>query len=175
LCLIRRRVGVAKWYCRFVVDREWPFQLHSEVWVLSAAVPCVPTEVDIQPHEICEPADILCPGRLAAGQSSEGIQIDRFFSSRYQVGIQEGCVTQFVISIVGNVLGHVPIKVAQRCDIGWIPSLDAAQLVVLLPQVCFYQFDGCGKSQERSVPFRKLPGAAARRLSTALAAQYDTR
>jgi hypothetical protein len=104
------------------VDREWAFKLHSDVWVLCAAVPCVPTEVDVQPHEICQPAYILCVGRLAAGQGSEGIQIDWLFSPRFQVGIQEGCVTQFVISIVGNVLRHVPIEVAQRCNVSWISS-----------------------------------------------------
>ena len=84
-------------------------------------------------------------------------------------------MTQFVISIAGNALGHVTIKVAQRCNIGWIPSLDPAQLVLLSPQVCFDQLDGCRKSQERGVPFRKLSSAVARRLRTAFPTQNDTR
>jgi hypothetical protein len=41
-----------------------------------------------------------------------------------------------------------------------------------LHRVCFDQFDGCRQSQKRSVPFRKLHSAAARRLRMALATQH---
>src|ERR1700686_3740979 len=43
LPVARRRVVIAHRYCRLVLDDEGPFQFCSEIGVLRAAVPCIPT------------------------------------------------------------------------------------------------------------------------------------
>ena len=65
-------------------------------------------------------------------------------------------MAQFIVGIMGDVLGHISIKVAERGDVGWIASLDSSQFVVLLPQISLYEFCGRREPQERSIAFGKL-------------------
>src|ERR1700726_4819002 len=80
LRLVGRGVGVVQWNGGLVIDGEGPLEFHTEVGVLGAAVACIPTEVNVQLQQVGQPSDILGASRLAAGQSSERIEIDRLFA-----------------------------------------------------------------------------------------------
>jgi len=61
-------------------------------------------------------------------------------------------VAELILGIVVDILGHVPIQHLKSLDVGWTSTapwdfaiLDASQLVVLLPQIAFEDFD---RSQE---------------------------
>ena len=40
-----------------------------------------------------------------------------------QVGVQKGCVTQFIIGIIANILGHVAIEILESRNVGRISSV----------------------------------------------------
>ena len=62
--------------------------------------------------------------------------------------VQELCVTLFIKSIAGYVLRSVGIQVLQSILICILrPRGDAAELRILLPEVCFNQFRGREKLQ----------------------------
>ena len=62
-------------------------------------------------------------------------------------------MTEFVIRIVSDVLGHVAIEVFKRRDIGRISSLNPTEFVVLLPQVTLDKFDCRQELEDRNVAF----------------------
>ena len=76
-------------------------------------------------------------------------------------------MTQFIVGIVGNVLRHIAVKVAERGHVGRIASLDSPQFVVLLPEISLDEFYCCREPQERSIAPGKL-ACAPRRLRVAL-------
>ena len=66
-------------------------------------------------------------------------------------------MAQLVIGVIRNVLRHVAIQIAQRGDVGWISSLDAAQFIVLLPQVGLDQFHSSREAQSAASPLESFP------------------
>ena len=140
--LVGRCVSIVQWNSWLVFDSEGSLELHTEVGVLGAAVACIPAKVNIELQQVGQPSDILGACRLTTRQGSESIEIDRFFPLSNQVSIQESRMAQFVVSIVGDVLRHITVKVAECGDVGRIPALDSSQFVVLLPQISLDEF-GC--------------------------------
>jgi len=166
LSLVRRCVGVIQWYGGLVLNGERSLELHSEIRVLCAAVPRIPTKVDVELQQVCQPFAIFGAGSLTTGQGPKRIQNDGRFPLGDQVGIEEGGVTQFIVGIVGNVLRHIAIKVAERGQVGRIASLDSPQFVVLLPEISLDEFYCRREPQERSIALGKR--ACAPRLRVAL-------
>jgi hypothetical protein len=86
---------------------------------------------------------------------------------RAQVRVQESCVTQFIIVIVGNILGHVAIKILERkfvrriSDVGWavVGFGGSSQLVVLRPQIALYNLGPCRKPEKIRITFGEAPTA----------------
>ena len=85
-------------------------------------------------------------------------------------------MTQFIISIVGDVLRHVAVQVLKRQVVGWISSYeflellarlcgsstgrpDSAEFLVLGPQITLYNFGPRRELQECNIAFRKLARA----------------
>src|SRR4030088_70775 len=123
-----------------MLNGEWSLEVHPEIRVLCAAVPRIPTKVDVELQQVCQPSEILCAGRLTTGQGPERIQIDRRLALGHQVGVEERRVAQFIVGIIGDVLSHIAIKVAQSRYVGRIASADSSQFVILLPQINLYEF-----------------------------------
>jgi hypothetical protein len=78
-----------------------------------------------------------------------------------QVRVQESCVTQFIIIVVGNVLGHIAIEILERkfvrriSDVGWavIGFGGSPQLIVLRPQIALYNLDPCSEPEKVRITF----------------------
>src|SRR5882724_1821556 len=103
--------------------------------------------VDGQLHQVREPSDVLSTGRLTARQSTKLIQIDGLGPFRSQIGVKERGVGDLIIGVIMDILIHVLIEDRNGGGIGRVPSstwdfavLDAAELVVLLPQIGFDEF-----------------------------------
>ncbi len=82
--------------------------------------------------------------RLAARQRAKRIQVDRLCPLGREVCVDEGEVGELILGVVVNVLGHIRVEDTQGGGVGCAPTpawdfavLDAAELVVLLPQVGF--------------------------------------
>src|SRR5207244_6827133 len=103
---------------------------------------------------------LLGPGRLAAGQSSKLVEVDRLRPPRLQVGVEEGRVAYLVVGVVGDVLRHVAVKVLQRSNVGLVSAVYTSELVVLLPEIGLDELRRGEKAQNRGVALRKC---AARR------------
>ena len=73
---VGRGIGIVQGNRGLVGDGEWAFELGAEVGVLFAAVARVPAEVDIEIEEVGEATDLFRAGRVAAGERSEGVEID---------------------------------------------------------------------------------------------------
>ncbi len=72
-------------------------------------------------------------------------------------------MADFVIGVVGDILRHVAIKVLKRSDVCWVSRIwlivliyRASELVVLLPEIGLYEFDGQCKLQKLSIAFRQF-------------------
>jgi hypothetical protein len=88
-------------------------------------------------------------GRCTALQRAKRIEIDGITTVCHQEGIDEREVAVLVLGVVVDVLGHVHIQHLQGRLVpgnagatGVLAVLDAAQLVVLFPQVGFEDFGG---------------------------------
>src|SRR5690348_4938039 len=131
----------------------------TEIGILgAAAVACPPTGIHGELHEVGEPSDVLGAGRFTAWQRTKLIQIDWICALRSQVGIEEVHVTELILGIVVDILGHVPIEYQKALDVGstaasaWnFAILDASQFVVLLPQVTFDDFDRSQETENRHI------------------------
>src|SRR4029077_1532462 len=55
--------------------------------IVAAAVPSIPTGINCELHEVCEPSDLLCPCRLTTRQSAKLIQVDWIGALRSQVSV----------------------------------------------------------------------------------------
>src|SRR5579864_7773789 len=133
LRLVWRRVAIVERYRRLVVDSERPLEIRSQVRILRAAMPCVPVEIDIELQQVCQPANSFGTSRLTAGQGTEYVQVHGRLALRDQISIQERRMAQFIVGIVGDILRHIAIQVAERGYISGIAPLNSAQFVVLLP------------------------------------------
>ena len=56
-------------------------------------------------------------------------------------------MSDLIVGVVVDVLGHVLVQHGKRLGVGWTPSsawnltiLDAAELIILLPQISFDEF-----------------------------------
>jgi hypothetical protein len=98
---------------------------------------------------------------------SEPIKVDRFCAMRAQVRVQESCVTQLIIVIVGNILGHVAIEILERkfvrriSDVGWavVGFGGPSQLIVLRPQIALYDLGPCCEPEKIRITFGKASTA----------------
>jgi hypothetical protein len=98
------------------------------------------------------------PLAFAAGEGAERVQVDRLLTARLQVRVDEVCVALLVVGVVVDVLVHVFVDDGERLGVGPIAAsagdlavLDAAELVVLLPQIGFEQLGGREELEDRSV------------------------
>ena len=98
-------------------------EIGIEVRVLvAAAVASPPTGIQSKLHEVCKPRLSAGTSSGAARQSAELIQIDWLRAFRDQICVQEILVSELILGIVMDVLGHVPIQDLQGFGVGWIPS-----------------------------------------------------
>jgi hypothetical protein len=82
-----------------------------------------------------------------------------------QVRVQESCVTQFIIVIVVNILGHIAIEILERkfvrriSHVGWsVVGLGSApKLIVLRPQIALDKRDPCREPEKIRITFVRLP------------------
>jgi hypothetical protein len=94
---------------------------------------------------------------------SEPIKVDRLCAMGAQVRVQESCVTQLIIVIIGNILGHIAIEILERKFVGRISDVGctivgfcgSAQLIVLRPQIALYDLDPCRKPEKVRIAFGK--------------------
>jgi hypothetical protein len=98
---------------------------------------------------------------------SKPIKVDRLCAMGAQVRVQESCVTQFIIVIVGNILGHIAIEILERkfvrriSHVGWaVVGLGGApKLIVLRPQIALYNLDPCCEPEKVRITFGKASTA----------------
>ena len=142
----------------------------AEVGVLRVAAVARPVaRVDGELHQVGEPSDLRCASRLAAGEGAERVEVDRLGSARLQVRVDEVGVALLVVGVVVDVLVHVLVDDGERLGVGTIPApardlavLDAAELVVLLPEIGFEQLGRGEELEDRHVPAgRASPASAA--------------
>jgi hypothetical protein len=86
----------------------------------------------------------------------------RLLALRAQVGVQEVGVAALVVGVVGDVLGHVPVEVLERRDVGGVAAVHAAELRVLLPQVGLEQLRRGQEPQDGGVAAREPAGVGER-------------
>ena len=117
-----------------------------------------PTGVHAELHEVGKPADLLRAGRRAARQRAKPVQIHRLHAVCNQVRIDEFEVAEFVVRVVVNVLVHILIQHCQRGRVsrisgptGHLGVLDAAEFIILLPQIGLEDFRGSQESQDGGV------------------------
>jgi hypothetical protein len=111
-----------------------------------------------QLHEVGEPADLLSAGGRAARQLAELVEIYRCRAFGHQVRIDEREVGELVLSVVVDVLGHVLVQNLQHLDVQsaaastWnLAVLDAAELVVLLPEIRLEDLERREKLENRII------------------------
>ena len=121
-----------------------------------AAVARPPTGIHGKLHQVGEPSDLLGASCLTARQSAKLIQIDGLGPFRSQIGVKEREVGDLIVGVVVDVLVHVLIEHLKGLGVGWIPGpswdfavLDAAEFVVLLPQIGFEDF--CCRQKPKNV------------------------
>jgi hypothetical protein len=111
---------------------------------------------------------------------SKSIKANRFGAMGAQVGVQESSVTQLIIGIIANILGHVAIEILECkfvggiSDIGWavVGFCRSSQLIVLDPQIAFYDFGPGRESEKVRIAFGKSSSTLFLRFS--FAHQYCT-
>ena len=175
-CLRRPQVVVAAWDGGELPRGEAGDGLRegvAEVGVLRVAAVARPVaRVDGELHQVGEPSDPCCAGRLAAGEGAERVEVDRLLTARPQVGVDEVGVALLVVGVVVDVLVHVLVDDGERLGVrpiaasaGDLAVLDAAELVVLLPEIGFEQLSGGEELENRSVSRREgLTGQRGRRV-----------
>ena len=76
-------------------------------------------------------------------------------------------MTQFIIGIVANILGHIAIEILERQFVRRIPDIGSAivgfcgtsQLIVLRPEIALYDFGPCCEPEKIRVVFGKCATA----------------
>jgi len=116
------------------------------------AITGVPTGVDGEVHDVGEASDLQRAGGLAAGQSTEGVEVDRFGTDGEKIGVQEGSVAGFVVGVALDILGAITIE-GLKGELIRILSSEAktSKFGVLLPEIGFDEFGGRGEAQKRDV------------------------
>jgi hypothetical protein len=114
----------------------------TKIRVPTTAVPRPPARVDRQLHQIRETADLIGAGRLTARQRPERVQIDRLGAFRHQVRVDELRVADLVVGVIADVLRHVAVEDGERRRVTRRRRVDAAQFVVLLPQISLDELGG---------------------------------
>jgi hypothetical protein len=127
--------------------------IKDKVWieigvVVVAAIAGPETGVDIEVHQVRKPSDLCGPDRFTAGQIGKLIEVDRVSADRLQVGVDEGKVALFGVSVVVDVLRHVDVKDLQRSHVERAAALDpvlfgilgSSEFGVLLPQIGLEDF-----------------------------------
>jgi hypothetical protein len=98
---------------------------------------------------------------------SESIKVDRFCAMGAQVRVEESCVTQLIIVIVGNIVGHIAIEILDRkfvwriSDIGStiVGLAGSPQLIVLRPQIALCYLGPCREPEKIRITFGKASTA----------------
>jgi hypothetical protein len=127
----------------------------------AAAIPCPPAGVHRELHEVGKTSTVLLGAiRLAAWERAKLLQINRVGAPGNQVRINKREVAELIVSIVVNILIHIPIEHAKGSRVRRVPRpagnfavLDASQLIVLLPQIGFEDFRGSQEAENSDVPF----------------------
>ncbi len=157
---LRGQIGVGAWDGRELPLAQTGYSLRegiAEIGILRAAtVARPPAGVHRELHQVGKATDLLGARRLAARQSAKLIQIDGINAFRYQVGIDESEVAHLIFGIVMDILRHIAIEYLKSLDIrraaaaaGDFAILNAAQFVVLLPQISLDDF-GCRQEAQDS-------------------------
>ncbi len=70
-------------------------------------------------------------------------------------------MAHLVVRVVGDVLRHVAVEVLKRRDVSGVFAVDAAELVVLLPEIRLDDLRGREELQDRNIAAREpAPGCA---------------
>jgi hypothetical protein len=85
-------IGVVQGNRGLVGDGEWALEFGAEVGILFAAVAGVPAKVDVEVEEVGQATDLFRSGCLAAGERSEGVELNGLRAFQLQVGVEEGGV-----------------------------------------------------------------------------------
>ena len=111
-------------------------EIGSKIGIGRAAISNIPTGIYTELREVREASDLLRSRRLAARQSSESIQVHRFFALGDQVRVQEGGVALFIERVRGNVLRTIPIQGLESQLVRVLSSVrNSTQFCILLPEI----------------------------------------
>src|SRR5262245_6764889 len=77
----------------------------------AAAVASPPTGVEGELHQVGKPKFSAGSGRTAARQSAKLLETYGLFALRRQVGVEEREVSDLILGVVVDILGHIHIKV----------------------------------------------------------------
>ena len=96
-----------------VVDGDGLRKCGAKVRVSRAAIADEPTGVDVEVHEIGEPADVLRSRRTASLQREELVEVDRLCAFGLQVPVKEVGVADFVDRVAADVLRAIRVEVRE--------------------------------------------------------------
>src|SRR6266699_949399 len=82
----------------------------AEIRVSSAAVASPPAGIYSELLKVRKPSSLRNERHLTGRQIRELPQVNLVLAFGSQIGIQESCVTQLVIGVIGNVLRLIPIQ-----------------------------------------------------------------
>ncbi len=163
LLLVRGCVDVVERDRRLALDRDRLSEAPTEIGVGSRPVAGVPARIHIELEQVGQPALLLGSRRLAARQRPERVEVDGAGATGAQVRIEKRRVTQLVVGVIADVLGHVAIEIRQRSHVRRVAAVGAPELVVLLPQVDLDQLDRGQQAQDRDVAGGQRATASHRR------------
>src|SRR5690242_21853214 len=91
-----------------------------------------PTGIQGEAHQVCETQFSAGTCRAAALNGAKLLKVYSRCSLRSQICIEEVLVSELVVSVVVDVLGHVLIEHGKSCGEGWIAA-SARDFTVLNP------------------------------------------
>jgi len=98
----------------------------------------------------------------AAWQGAEFLEVDGLRALRFEIFIDEIEVSELVLGVVVNILRHIVVDIRKQRGIGLVSAavrlflvLNAAEFVVLLPQIVFDYFERRKESENADVSERR--------------------
>src|SRR5580704_11067077 len=126
------------------------------------AVASPPTRVQSESCQVGKTQFSAGARRSAALQRAKLLKAYRSCSLRSQIRVEKVLVSEFVVSIVVDILGHVRVQHRKSIGEGWIAAstrllfvLNSRQFVVLHPEVRLQNLRSRGKAKERGISPRE--------------------
>ncbi len=126
------------------------------------AVASPPTRIQSESHQVCKTKFSAGACRTAALQRAKLLKVDRRCPLRSEICVEKVLVSEFVVGIVVDILGHVRVQHRKSIGEGWIAAstrlllvLNSRQFVVLHPEVRLQNLRGCGEPKQGGISSRK--------------------